>query len=341
LAYDAVGFYRARQLELAHPVDWEELRRLRAAFPELHAGELQALHDTVQTRRQEQADRLARERFDDLVSAEQRTGDLPALILEAGRFLHEFPDSPHAAEVRRRRDLYGLRLEEKHIQPARDYSAREPLDFRGRCEHYRHYLHRHPGGAFTGEAELALKRITAEWDKYDFRAVRDRFAANPGDTQTLTSGCQAYLALHPEGHFKGAAAALLRWVERVTRPSEYRVVLRRGEFDKHVARFFSRGPKLSVDLEVAGVRYGPSSIVYNRYDPEWNYEFPRPVRWHQGDPVHIRVTEHSWMDRVVFDLASRDGEPLALLLLAGEVSAGPNRLTFESDFALPDIPAIE
>ena len=42
------------------------------------------------------------------------------------------------------------------------------------------------------------------------------------------------------------------------------------------AHFFSKGPKLSVMLEVNGVPYGPSPVFLNRYDPDWNYEFPRP-----------------------------------------------------------------
>src|SRR5262249_48397010 len=134
---------------------------------------------------------------------------------------------------------------------------------------------------------------------------------------------------------------LLRWSERVTAPHEYRVVLRSGDFEHKLARYFSRGLDLSVELEVAGVRYGPSHSVPRRYDPHWDYEFPRPIRWKLGDPVRIRVTDHTWADRVVVEIASADGDPLALKLLTGEAWSGKNRLTFESDFALPTLPQIE
>jgi len=40
----------------------------------------------------------------------------------------------------------------------------------------------------------------------------------------------------------------------------------------------SRGAYLSVEIEVNGVRHGPSTIVRRSYEPEWDYEFARPVR---------------------------------------------------------------
>jgi hypothetical protein len=171
--------------------------------------------------------------------------------------------------------------------------------------------------------------------------VRDQFVNRPGDATDLVARCRSYLAVHPQGRFTAAASDLLRWTERVTVPGEYRVVLRRGEFDRKVARFFSLGPDLSVEVEVAGVRYGPSNIVVNRYAPEWNYEFPRRIRWRLGDPVRIRVTDHDWWDRVVVEIASEDGDALAMRLLSGEAASGKNRLAFESDFALPALPKIE
>ena len=127
----------------------------------------------------------------------------------------------------------------------------------------------------------------------------------------------------------------------MTAPNDYKVTLRRGHFDRKVARFFSLGPDLSVELEVAGVRYGPSNITVNKYDPEWNYEFNRPVRWKLGDKVIIRVTDHDWKDRVVVEIASADDDRLGMRLLSGEANSGPNRLTFESGFALPTLPTIE
>lgn len=334
--------------KLAHNADadpeaaWQQFREFREAFPETEPADLEAMRTALKERRDQQAAQRARRAFDELETAEKQTADLPDLITRANRFLHDFPGSAEEAEVRRRRAAYLLRLDERDIQSARDYSARQPLNFQTRREHYQNYLAKHPsGGAFTAEAEAALNTIAGEWDRYDFRAVRDLFLANPGHTAAWVDRCRSYLAVHPDGRFRTAAADLLRWSERITAPHEYRVVLRSGQFDHSVARFFSRGPKLSVELEVAGVRYGPSTICKNRYDPEWNFEFPRPVRWKSGDPVHIRVTEHSWADRVVLDLSSADGEPLALQLLSGEVWAGTNCLKFESDFALPGLPPVE
>jgi hypothetical protein len=211
-----------------------------------------------------------------------------------------------------------------------------------RHERYQAYLDRHPRGQLVDEATAALKRIADDWDKHDFRGVRDHFLSRPADTAGLVTRCQAYLAAHPQGRFGGSARQLLRWTEQITAPREYRVKLRDGQFDKKVAHFFSRGPKLSVELEVNGIRYGPGPIILNRYDPVWNYDFPRPVRWKVGDTVRIRVTEHSWRAGVVVEMASADGDPLALSMLTGDVAIGKNRLTFEcTDFRPPVLPDIE
>src|SRR5439155_17512515 len=143
---------------------------------------------------------------------------------------------------------------------------------------------------------------------------------------------------HPHGRFASAAQELLRWSERTAAPGEYKVVLRSGDFEHKIAFWLSRGPDLSVEIEVAGVRYGPSQIVKNRYDPDWDYEFPRPIRWKLGDPVRIRVYDHDYWKRKVVEIASDEGDPLAIRLLSGEAVAGPNRLTFDSDFAVPTLP---
>ena len=106
-----------------------------------------------------------------------------------------------------------------------------------------------------------LKNIDADWDKHDFRGVRDHFQTHPGDVKELQLLCRSYLAVHSQGRFRDAAHDLLRWTERVTQPGEYRVVLKSGNFDRKVAHFMSRGPSLSVEIEVNGIRYGPSNIV--------------------------------------------------------------------------------
>ncbi len=320
---------------------WQLYEDFHARYPEVSvAGDLERLRAVVKQRRDEHIHQKAQAAYDELVRTETRRADLSALVDRADAFLREFPGTPPESEVRARRARYLARLDERDIATARDYSAAHPLNFQTRLEHYRRYLDQHPGGgAFTREAEQALRTIDAEWDKYDFRSVRDHYTAQPADIPELVARCRSYLAAHPHGQFAGSATELLRWSERVTAPGEYRVVLREGQFDKSVARFFSRGPKLSVEIEVNGVRHGPSNIVYNRYDPEWNYEFPRRIRWKLGEPVHIWVTEHSWKDRVVMDVES--GDPLAIRLLCGEVNSGPNRITFESDFTMPALPRIE
>ncbi len=321
---------------------WQEFVSFRADYPEADIdADLHYLRDTIKTRRDEQLARKARQAYDELVSAEQHSSDLPSLLAQSDRWLRLYPGNAGEADVRRRRDAYLARLDQRDFEAAAAYSAQEPLNYQTRREHYQRYLDRHPDGASRREAEAALQAIEAAWDKHDFRAVRDHFVAKPGETAELVARCRTYLAVHPHGQFKDAAEDLLRWSERVTAPNAYRVKLRGGHFEKKIARFFSRGPDLSVELEVAGVRYGPSNITVNRYDPEWDYEFNRPVRWKLGDKVIIRVTDHDWKDRVVVEIASDDGDPLGMRLLSGEANSGPNRVTFESDFALPMLPKIE
>src|SRR5262249_38277774 len=158
-----------------------------------------------------------------------------------------------------------------------------------------------PNGALRSEAEAALRTINRDWDKHDFRQVRDQYTIHPEKLGELTKRCQFYLAIHPQGQFVSSAKELLRWCEQVGDSREYRIVLKSGKFDRRTAFWLSRGPDLSVEIEVGGIRYGPSPIIANRYDPEWNYEFPRKIRWKIGDPVRIRVYDHDyWKHLVVY-----------------------------------------
>lgn len=320
---------------------WEQFRAFRLEFPEADVdSDLMTLRNVLKERRDDQLARRARQAYDRLVSAEQGPDDLKDLLARSDQFLREFADTAPASEVRRRRDAYLLRLEERDIETARRYSVAHPLNFQTRTEHYQRYLDRHPDGAFRKEAEEALKAIAADWDRNDFRAVRDHFVSRPGETAELVALCRAYLAAHPQGAFAGPAKELLAWTEQVTAPREYKVTLQNGHFDRKIARLFSRGPDLSVEIEVAGVRYGPSPIVANNYDPDWSYEFARPVKWKLGDRVVIRVTDHDWKDHVVVEIDSGN-DPLGLRLLSGEAASGLNRLTFACDFSLPSLPKIE
>jgi hypothetical protein len=321
---------------------WREFQTFRADYPEVDiGGDLEQVRTAIKVRRDVQMARRAQQSLDRLVSAEQNGEELTELLARTDGFLRDHAGTPQEADVRKRRDAYLQRIDEHDIETARSYSAREPLNFQTRREHYQRYLDRHPDGAFRKEAEYALKTIDSDWDRHDFRAVRDHLLAKPGDMTGLVARCRSYLAVHAQGQFAEAATDLLRWSERVTAPGEYKVVLRSGSFDRGIARWLSRGPDLSVELEVAGVRYGPSPIVANSYNPEWYYEFSRPVRWKLGDPVRIRVVDHDWKDRVVLDIAAEDGDPLGMRLLTGEIASGAHRLTFESEFALPTLPRIE
>jgi hypothetical protein len=157
----------------------------------------------------------------------------------------------------------------------------------------------------------------------------------------LVARCRTYLAAHPKGRFVASATELLRWSEQVTAPHPYRVVAQMGDFEHRLARWYARGMDLSVEVEVAGVRYGPSNVYAGRYDPDWNYEFPDGIRWKLGDPVRIRVTDHKWSPRVVVDFASGEGDPLAIRMLSGQTSSGQNSVWFSSDFSMPTLPKIE
>jgi hypothetical protein len=246
-----------------------------------------------------------------------------------------------AAELRRRRDGYYRRAEEKEIELASAVAANDPQDFLARLRPYQDYLDRHPSGFFVAEARRAIETISQEWDKSDFRRVRDHYVRTPGEIAGLKLRCQSYMAKHPDGFYRSYAGDLLRWAERVSVPGEYRVTLQSGIIERRLARWFSRGPDVSVELEVAGVRHGPSNIVVNSYSPQWDYEFPRRVRWQLGDPIRVRVTDHDYWDRVIIDVVSSDGDPLALALLNGELAVGKSSLTFTTDFAIPVLPTIE
>ncbi len=322
---------------------WHQFQDFRGRFPEVNvAGDLEQLRSTLQVRRDDQRKRQARRAFDELLRHSQRPTDLMAVVTQADRFLRDFPDSGFEGEVRRCRTAFLLRLDEQDIHAAREYSSRQPLNFQTRRELYQRYLDRHPGGgACTEEAKTALRQIDRDWDRHDFRALRDQFVAHPGNVAETVAHCRRYLAVHPQGKFRAAAEEVLRWTEHVTVPGEYKVVLKNGSFDPKLAYWISRGLKLSVELEVAGVRHGPSTIIKNSSEPEWNFEFPRRVRWKLGDPVRILVSDHTWKDRVVVEISSPGDDALGMRLLSGDATTGANRVSFESDFVMPKLPGIE
>jgi hypothetical protein len=320
---------------------WQELQRFHRDFPEHDVdGDWRSFRNALKQRRDDERERRAETAFRDLQRLSDKD-DLSDRIEQADRFLREFADTAHESEVRRIRGACLLRLDERDIESARVYSTAHPLNFSTRRERYQRYLERHPDGAFAAEAKTALQTIESEWDKHDFRAVRDYFQEHPGDVKELQTLCRSYLAVHANGRFCSAAHDLLRWTERVTQPGEYRVVLKSGSFDRKVASFFSRGPSLSVEIEVNGVRYGPSNFVPRAYQPQWDYEFPRRIRWKLGDSVRILVTDNYYWERRLLDISSDESDPLAIRLLSGEVNVERNSLTFASDFTMPVMPIIE
>jgi hypothetical protein len=320
---------------------WQLLETIKRDYPEAELeGDLATLQAQVQARRHNQLERRADRAFEDLVAREGNKADLSALRDRSDRFLKDFPGTSHEAEVRKRRDAIRSRLEDNELQVARAYSAEHPLNFQTRKEHYLAYLANHPNGSLRSHADAAIKAIDLEWDKHDFRPVRDMYASNPENVEELTRRCQFYVALHPEGRFLASAKEVLRWCEQVSSTREYRVVLKSGKFDRRTAFWLSRGPDLSVEIEVNAIRYGPSPVIANRYDPEWNYEFPRKIRWKLGDSVRIRVYDHDYWKHLVVYFCF-DGDPLGIRQLSDVVDTGKNALTFESDFQMPKLPRVE
>ncbi len=320
---------------------WEEFENFRAAFPERNIDDAQqTFRDSLKARRDAERERKAGLAHDDLARREGGL-ELPAQIASAEKFLRDYGDTRAAADVRQRLAGYLRRVEEQSIDAARLYSTQKPYNFYTRQEHYGKYLQRYPQGTFAGEARQAIAAIGLEWDKHDFRKVRDQFQDRPAEIKELETLCLAYLASQPQGQYRAPATAVLRWLERVRGEGEYKITLRNGAFDSKSTGYFSRGLNLSVDLEVNGVSYGPSTIVKRSAEPDWNYTFPRPVKWKLGDKVRIRVTDHYYWQRTILDLSSGDGDQLALKMLSGSVSSGKHSLVFESDFEMPVLPKIE
>lgn len=320
---------------------WQDFQTFHQTYPEVDIdGELKNLRHAIKTRRDEQLQLKAQRAYDELISSEPRTTDVSQLLAQADRFLREHGGTAHESDVRRRREAYLTRLDDRDIEFARSYSTQHPLNFATRREAYQRYLDRHPGGTATTEARTAVQTIDAEWDKHDFRAVRDHYLTRPGDVPELVARCRAYLAAHPRGRFQESAQELLRWTEKITAANDYKVTLRNGRFDRKIGAWLRRGPDLSVEIEVAGARYGPSNIVVNSFTPEWAFEFPQPIRWKLGDPVRILVLDHDWSKRVVLELSSGD-DPMGMNYLSGEVWQNNNVVTFESNFRLPKVPVIE
>src|SRR5208282_1030548 len=105
----------------------------------------------------EQVEQRAQRAYDEFRRTTERSDDLTALVAAAEAFLRDFAGTSPETEVRRCRELFMQRLDERDIQAARAYSATQPLNFQKRREHYQCYLEKHPsGGNFAREAQAAL-----------------------------------------------------------------------------------------------------------------------------------------------------------------------------------------
>ena len=159
----------------------------------------------------EETDGAAQAGLDGLLAAEHTQADPVALAKMAEDLIRAHSKSSLAGELRRRRDGNYRRAEEREIELARAVSAKDPLDFAARLEPYRRYLDQHPLGSYVAEARQAIDTISQEWDKHDFRRVRDHYQRAPGDVKELSSRCLAYQAKHPDGLYRSYAGDLLRW----------------------------------------------------------------------------------------------------------------------------------
>jgi len=243
---------------------------------------------------------------------------------------------PYQAELERKVADYRDRLDERAYQEAVDYSGRWPEHFLTRCQRYQSYLQRYPEGRFAAAARAALARIHDEWDRSDYRNVRDQFVRDPAAFDQLRTLGRAYLSSHPQGRFGDAVHGLLRWCDQVSEPGEYTVRLVSGVFDRKAAFWASRGVSAAVTLEVGGIRYGPSPIVQNNYAPQWDFTFPRKIRWKSGDRVRVIITDHYLWKRTLVDRTFE--EPIALRQLSDLLDLKNCSLRFESDFTMPSLP---
>jgi GTPase SAR1 family protein len=325
---------------------WKDFQAASARFPD--NPELLTLHSRLEERRNKHGLAAAQAALDELERAEQQVPRgaaarprLEELLAMAAKALTEHADTPLESKLRQRRDTYLFRIDEHDFEEAREYSSREPLSFRTRMDRYQAYLDRHPSGAFEKQARAALAEVESAWDKHDFRLVRDLFVDRPDRLKELTARCERYLQVHPRGRFVASARELMRFAEQVKTEREYKVTAVRGEFSSNLGRWYTRGPDLSIEIEVAGAKYGPSGILKNSYNPGWDYEFPRPIRWKLGDTVKIKVHDNDFWGRTIIDFTSEDKETLALRLLSGKLEIGEHTLYFASDFRMPQLPRID
>lgn len=274
--------------------------------------------------------------------------DLPTIVEKAVAFLDAHAESTWRSEVERLMEEALGRIDLGDIQRARDFSRQFPTNFATRLGRYQAYLNAHQGGGkYTREALDAIEKIERERDVYAYRQAYDHAQAHGDDVAEIARRLRSYLEVNPQGRFAEAAKDYVAWWDKISTPSPYRVTLLRGEVEPDVAKYLSGGgPDLAVAIWVGGVKYGPSAVAPNSYQPIWNYTFPQPIIWKYGDPVNIQILDFDWSTSGtrVFQLRSPKDDPLALRFLANEITptkGGKTRLVFRSDFRVPDLPRPE
>ena len=340
-----------KALRVADPVAIEKpeeyLSNLRAFLREYpdtsHKAEavamLGAVRKGVETRR-DQDDRQA---LDGLVRRAGLSGaSLRDLIDEAESFLSERKDSRYRGEVQELAADFARRLDDADIQKARQAAKDSPTNFAARRQRYQDYLHNHRGGGrYISEANAGIDAVDRERDDYLYRQAYDHHVAHPDDVPALAQKLRTYLAANPDGRHAKDAKRYVAWWEKASAANDYEVVLRRGEVESDVGKYFAGGlPDLSVEVYAGGVKYGPSPIVVDTRKPIWDYRFAKPVRWKYGDPISIRILDNDWSASSVFTFNTAQGDKLAMKMLSGTVrpsKGGKTMLVFTSDFAVPEL----
>lgn len=277
---------------------------------------------------------------------------LEELIAQADRARTEFSETTVAEKLAQQRTLYvqqladfDRRAEEREFEAAQTYSQQESLNFFTRRERYQRYLSKYPNGAYVSPARAAIGEVEAAWDRHDYRELRDLFAKNPADFAQLSKLAVRYQEVHKNGKFLKPVSEVLAWVGRVSEPRDYTVKVLRGDFAMKIGRWFTKGPDLSVEIEVNGVKHGPTGIVKNNYDPVWDHEFARGIRWKPGDKVRVVVRDNDYktvgLGRIVFDQESGNDDQLSMRLLSGKVEYDAHAVWFESDFNMPVLPKVD
>ncbi len=169
--------------------------------------------------------------------------------------------------------------------------------------------------------------------------LREKYRSDNGDVKGLREAARRCIDADPDGPHAKAAGGVLHYCDALEKPGEYRVTLVSGVFSKKTAFALSTGVKLSVKLEVGGETYGPSAIGPGGYYPEWNWEFPRRVRWKPGDAIRILVTDHYLWKRSVSDTTIDEAGSIRRLDDSVEIDKGT--LNFDTDFPLPRLPRVD